>query len=111
MSHNNGLIEYHPIGEMDDFTDQDRIFIEVNGSPIVILRIGDNFYAIDDVCTHDQGPLGEGDLDGCQIICPRHGARFDVKTGEVLSPPAADNVRTYPIRVVGKTIEIGITKP
>lgn len=57
------------------------------------------FYAVEDVCTHDDGPLGEGELDGFAIECPRHGARFDIRTGEVLQMPAVVPIRTYPVKV------------
>ena len=57
---------------------------EVEGLPIAVCNLGGRFYAIDDRCTHDDGPLGEGRLDGPAIECPRHGARFDVRTGELV---------------------------
>jgi 3-phenylpropionate/trans-cinnamate dioxygenase ferredoxin subunit len=63
------------------------------------------FHVIDDTCTHDDGPLGEGDLDGCAVVCPRHGARFDVRTGEVLSMPAAYPVRAYSTRVENDQVQ------
>ncbi|MDR3577152.1 MAG: non-heme iron oxygenase ferredoxin subunit [Anaerolineaceae bacterium] len=93
-------VEEIPAGE--------RIFIEVGDQPIVILNIGGQFFAIGDVCTHDDGPLGDGDLDGFQIICPRHGARFDVRTGKALALPAVVDTPSYPIRVVEGMIEIGM---
>ena len=57
------------------------------------------FYAVEDVCTHDGGPLGEGKLDGCELICPRHGARFDVRTGAATRMPAIEPAPTYAVRV------------
>ncbi|MGH2541671.1 MAG: Rieske 2Fe-2S domain-containing protein, partial [Ardenticatenaceae bacterium] len=69
---------------------------------------GEGFFAIDDVCTHDGGPLGEGELDGAAIECPRHGARFDVRSGEALSMPAILPVRPYRVQVVGDEIQIAI---
>jgi 3-phenylpropionate/trans-cinnamate dioxygenase ferredoxin subunit len=62
------------------------------------------FYAIDDVCTHDGGPLGEGELDGEQIECPRHGARFDVRTGKAVTFPAVHPVGTWPVKVEVKDV-------
>ena len=56
-------------------------------------------YVVDDTCTHDDGPLGEGTLDGCAVVCPRHGAKFDVRTGAVLQMPAAFPIRVYESRV------------
>lgn len=104
------LNQYHfyPVTSVDDLPSGERLFIEINGDPVVIFNIAGSFYAIADVCTHDDGPLGEGELDGFQITCPRHGAKFDVRTGKALTLPAVLNTNTYPIRVVGDTIEIGV---
>ena len=66
---------------------------------VAICNVDGVFYAIEDVCTHDGGPLGEGTLEGCEVECPRHGARFDVKTGAVTRMPAIVPVQTFPVRV------------
>jgi 3-phenylpropionate/trans-cinnamate dioxygenase ferredoxin subunit len=66
---------------------------------IALCNVEEKFYAIADICTHDGGPLGEGELVDCQIECPRHGARFDVRTGKALCLPAVINVPTYPVEV------------
>jgi 3-phenylpropionate/trans-cinnamate dioxygenase ferredoxin component len=81
---------------------------EVEGLPIAVCNLDGRFYAIDDRCTHDDGPLGEGRLDGAAIECPRHGARFDVRTGEVLAMPAAIPIRTYPTRIEGDRVIVEI---
>ena len=73
--------------------------IDAGGERIALCNVGGTFYAVQDVCTHDDGPLGEGALDGFAIECPRHGARFDVRTGEVLCLPAPVPVRTFPVKV------------
>lgn len=72
---------------------------EVEGRAIAVFNVAGSFYAIDDVCTHDGGPLAEGDLDGCEIRCPRHGAKFDVKTGKALCFPAFEPVTTHRVEV------------
>jgi 3-phenylpropionate/trans-cinnamate dioxygenase ferredoxin subunit len=66
---------------------------------VAVFRVQGNYYAIEDVCSHDDGPLAEGELVGCQIICPRHGARFDLKTGEALSLPAYRPIEVFPVEV------------
>lgn len=71
----------------------------VNGTRIALCNVDGRIYAIDDTCTHDGGPLGSGSLDGCAIECPRHGARFDVCTGQVLKMPAVFPVGTYVTQV------------
>lgn len=67
--------------------------------PIAVFNIDGDLYAIADVCTHDGGDLADGDLHGHAIECPRHGARFDVRTGAVLTPPAVEPTATFPVRV------------
>lgn len=66
---------------------------------VAVCNVDGAFYAIEDVCTHDDGPLGEGTLDGREVECPRHGARFDVRTGLVTRMPAIVPVRTFPASV------------
>jgi 3-phenylpropionate/trans-cinnamate dioxygenase ferredoxin subunit len=81
--------------------------VRVDDQSVAVFHVEGRYYAIDDVCTHDGGPLAEGPLEGVQIECPRHGARFDVRTGEVLAPPATVPVPTYPVRITGDEIQIG----
>lgn len=100
--------EYVSVGEVSELENGGRILIEIDNLPIVIFRIADVLYAIGDVCSHDDGPLGDGDLDGYQVICPRHGARFDVRTGEVKSLPAIVDIPAYPVREVNGEIEVGL---
>lgn len=69
------------------------------GIEVAVFFVGGEYHAIEDVCTHDDGPLAEGEIEGCQIICPRHGARFDLRTGEALSLPAYRPVEAYPVRL------------
>jgi 3-phenylpropionate/trans-cinnamate dioxygenase ferredoxin subunit len=81
--------------------------VRIDDQPVAVFHLDDGYYAIDDVCTHDGGPLAEGPLDGDVIECPRHGARFDVKTGAVLCLPATAPVPTYAVRVEGDDIKVG----
>ena len=76
---------------------------------IAVCNVDGELYAIEDVCTHDGGSLDQGELDGVEIECPRHGARFDVRTGEATLMPAVMPVQTYPVRVEGETIFVGTT--
>jgi 3-phenylpropionate/trans-cinnamate dioxygenase ferredoxin subunit len=81
--------------------------VRVDDQSVAVYNVGGAYYAIDDVCTHDGGPLAEGPIDGPVVECPRHGARFDVRTGAVLAPPATVPVPTYAVRVDGDRILIG----
>jgi 3-phenylpropionate/trans-cinnamate dioxygenase ferredoxin subunit len=73
--------------------------IELNGNAFLLCRTGEGFFVIDNTCTHDGGPLAGGCLDGNEIECPRHGARFDLASGEVRCLPAAVGIRSYPVRL------------
>ncbi|MBI3011890.1 MAG: non-heme iron oxygenase ferredoxin subunit [Candidatus Omnitrophica bacterium] len=79
---------------------------QVNGKRLLICRTAEGFYAIDDTCTHDDGPLADGWLDGTAIECPRHGARFDVTTGKVLCLPAAVPINAYPVKLEGDDVKV-----
>jgi 3-phenylpropionate/trans-cinnamate dioxygenase ferredoxin subunit len=71
---------------------------EVDGFAVVVVRCPEGYFAVEDRCTHDGEPLAGAEVEDCQIICPRHGARFCLKTGEALSPPAYEPVRTFEVR-------------
>jgi len=76
----------------------------VEGRAIALTRVGDQVFAFGDVCTHDGGPLAEGKLEGYAIQCPRHGARFDIRTGRVLRLPAVAPIPVYEVRVEGDEV-------
>ncbi len=71
--------------------------VEVDGAMLAVLLVAGEYYAIEDICTHDGGQLTGGELQGCELICPRHGARFCIKTGAALTPPAYEAVDTFPV--------------
>lgn len=81
---------------------------EVGDRTVAVCNVGGEFYAVDDVCTHDEGSLDQGDLEGFEIECPRHGARFDVRSGEVKALPAVLPIDTFKVRLQGKDIEIEV---
>jgi len=86
------------IGGSDSVQETAPFSAEVDGIPIVVVRCGADLYAVEDRCTHDGEPLGEAEVESCQIICPRHGAHFCLRTGEALTPPAYEPLRTYKVR-------------
>ncbi len=90
----------------DALRERENIIIDVDGTEVAIFRIDGQFYAIEDVCTHDGAEIASGELDGDEIICPRHGARFCVKTGAVKCAPAYENVDTFPLRVESGRLQI-----
>jgi 3-phenylpropionate/trans-cinnamate dioxygenase ferredoxin subunit len=80
--------------------------VEADGVEIAVFNLAGEYHAIENVCTHDGGTLSGGWLDGEAIVCPRHGARFSVKTGAVLAPPAYEPVHTFPIRIHDGRIQV-----
>ncbi len=102
--------EFVQVVEAAEVKPGERILIEVDEEPIAVFNVDGKYYAIGDVCTHDGGPLGDGELDGYQIICPRHGARFDIRSGKALILPAVIDTPWYPVRVVDGWLEIGLSK-
>ena len=81
--------------------------VRLGDQSVALFHVDGGYYAIDDICTHDGGELASGTIDGGVIECPRHGARFDIKTGDVLSLPAVVPVPTYAVRIEGDEIQVG----
>jgi 3-phenylpropionate/trans-cinnamate dioxygenase ferredoxin subunit len=95
------------VANINEISPGQRKIVEVEGVKIGIIRTGDGeFHAIEDRCTHDDGPLAEGELDGKVIICPRHGAKFDLTTGKALTLPAFGCTGHWSIRVEGDKVQI-----
>ena len=78
--------------------------VEAEGHSIALFNLAGTFHAIDNTCTHVGGPLGEGELAGEVVTCPWHEAKFNVKTGDVLGPPARKGVRSFPVKVQGDDV-------
>ena len=93
------MVKFIKVARADEIAPGEKKIVEVDGMEVVIVNLGGVFHAIEDVCTHDGGPLGEGKLEGCQLICPRHGARFDVRTGAALTLPAFEAAPTYQVKI------------
>ncbi len=83
------------VAAVGEIPEGQAIVVDAGERRLAVCNVGGEVYAIDDVCTHDGGPLGEGELFDYEIECPRHGARFDVRTGRVTRMPAVRGVRTY----------------
>lgn len=92
------------VAARDDIPVGGKKLVEIDGIPVAIFNVDGAFYAIEDVCTHDGGNLVEGDLMGNEIECPRHGARFDVRTGAATKMPAFEPVPTYAVEVASEDV-------
>ena len=96
------------VGKLADVPEGAAKVFEVGDRAIAVCNVDGTLYAIDDVCTHDDAPLNQGYLEGCEIECPRHGARFDVRTGDATELPAVVPVDVFPVRVEGDDIELDV---
>lgn len=106
----NSKIEYLDIAPETELPNGERLFIEVEGKSLVIFNIAGQFFSIGDVCSHDDGPVGDGDIEDHNIVCPRHGGEFDIRTGQAVQLPAVVDIPAYPVRVVDGMIQVGIPK-
>lgn len=102
--------EFIDVGPATGLPSGERLFVDIGGRSIVIFNVAGELFAIADVCSHDDGPLGDGALQDFRVSCPRHGAEFDVRTGRALQMPAVVDIPAYPVRVIQGVIQLGIPK-
>ncbi len=100
------MSDWIDVARVEELPPGARKVVEVEGATVAVFNLGGEYYAIEDVCTHDGGDLIGGEVEGDVIVCPRHGARFSIKTGEVLAPPAYEPVATFPVRVQDGIIQV-----
>ncbi len=86
-----------------------RRVVDAEGLQVAVFNLNGELYAIEDVCTHDGGDLASGAVEGDNIVCPRHGAKFCIRTGAVLSPPAYEDVNTFRVRVADGRVQVEIS--
>lgn len=98
------MSDFVKVAHMADFDDSHKLCVEINDRFIVLVHIEGHVYCVDDVCTHDGGPLGEGELEGFCLVCPRHGAKFDVRTGDAVAMPATEPTASHEVRIDGDQI-------
>jgi len=99
-------VSWLPVAPAADIPPGDYATVELESGFVAVFNVDGEFFAVDDVCTHDGGGLAGGALEDHQVICPRHGARFCLRTGAALTPPAYEPVRSYPTRVTNGMVEI-----
>ena len=95
------MSQFIRVCKLADVPDPGKEVFEVDERFVVMFHLEGKWYALDDCCTHDGGPLGEGRIEGHQIICPRHGARFDIETGAAMSMPAVMATPSHEVKVEG----------
>jgi len=102
------MAEFVKVAKTDEIALGQSKMLEVNGKKIAIFNVAGSFHAIDDTCSHRGGSLSQGMIEGEKVTCPWHGAVFDIRSGEVLGPPAPKGVARYNVRVDGVQIEVEI---
>ncbi len=98
------MTEWVKVARADEVQEGRAKVVEAKGKRLALARVGGQVYAVQDLCTHDNGPLGEGVVIEETIECPRHGARFDVKTGRPVTLPAVVPVQTFPVKTSGDDV-------
>jgi NAD(P)H-dependent nitrite reductase small subunit len=101
----NFAMSWKKVCTKDQITDQSALKIK-GQNPIAVFRVGDEFFATDDTCTHAKFSLSEGYIEGDEVVCALHEARFCLRTGRVLSPPATVPLRTYPVKIEGDDVMV-----
>jgi len=96
------------VAHVSEIKQGERLLLEIGDLPIMLFNVGNTFYAIGNLCPHDLGELDESELVGYEVICPRHGARFDIRNGKVLRLPATQDIPSYPVKIEQDNILIGI---
>ncbi|GAB5404617.1 MAG: non-heme iron oxygenase ferredoxin subunit [Aureliella sp.] len=98
------MSDFLPAANTTEVPENGKLCVEVDDRFIVIVQLDGEYFCIDDVCTHDGGTLGDGELDGACLVCPRHGAKFDVRTGDAVEMPATEGTAKHALKVEGDTI-------
>lgn len=100
------MSDFVRVAALSEIPDPGKEVYEVDDRFVIVIHAGGQVFCLDDVCTHDDGPLGEGDLDGYEIECPRHGAKFDIRTGEATLMPATQPTQVHEAKIEGGDIYV-----
>jgi 3-phenylpropionate/trans-cinnamate dioxygenase ferredoxin subunit len=104
------MSDFVRVCKTSDIPDPGQAVFEVGDRFVALFHMDGGFYALEDCCTHDGGPLGEGILDGFQIICPRHGARFDIRTGQAMTMPAVQGTPAHEVKIEGDDVLVRVSE-
>jgi 3-phenylpropionate/trans-cinnamate dioxygenase ferredoxin subunit len=107
------LHDFIPVAAVSEVADPGSMLVEVNDRLVVLIHAAGHWYALDDVCTHDGGPLSDGPIDaaGGTIACPRHGAKFDIKNGAALTMPATKPTVAHDVKLEGQRVMVRLRDP
>ena len=101
-------LDFVPVAGTSEIGPGQRLLLDVGELSLAVFNIAGTYFAIADICSHDDGPLGEGEVEGEAIECPRHGGRFDLRNGKAIRLPAVEDIPAYPVRVEGDQILVGL---
>lgn len=104
------MSDFLPAAKTSDVPTNGKYCVEVDDRFVVIVNLDGEYFCVDDVCTHDGGPLGDGELEGGCLVCPRHGAKFDVRTGSAVEMPATEATAKHEVRVDGDSILVKLSE-
>jgi 3-phenylpropionate/trans-cinnamate dioxygenase ferredoxin component len=100
------MADWVEVARVEDFPSGTVRTVEVDGRPVAVFNLGGRYHAIEDVCSHELQTLSDGKVEGDVVICPLHGARFSIVSGEALTPPAYEPVATFPVRVEAGVVKV-----
>jgi 3-phenylpropionate/trans-cinnamate dioxygenase ferredoxin component len=102
------MSDFVPVAKTSEIPDPGKLLVEANDRLVVVIHAAGHWYALDDVCTHDGGPLSEGPVDSAAktIACPRHGAKFDLRTGAALTMPATKPTVAHDVKIEGDEVYV-----
>ena len=103
-------VEFHPVAKIGDVSEEDVIGVFIGEEEIALYNVEGEFFATHGICTHENVGLADGFVDGDLIECPLHSACFEIKTGKAVNPPAEVDLQTYPVKVEGDTIYVGVER-
>ncbi len=102
------MSEWIDVSKQSELSVGARTIVQTDAGEIAVFNLNGEYYAIEDICSHDGGELASGKCEGDEIICPRHGARFCIKSGKSLTPPAYEDIESFPVRVSDGVIQVDI---
>ena len=104
------MSQFHFAANKNELSDGEKLLVEVDDRLVILFQHGDQYFCLDDVCTHDGGTLSDGEFVNFEISCPRHGARFDIRTGAALCMPATESTGCFEVKVEGEKIYVKIAE-
>ncbi len=104
------MSEFHNAAKASELSDGEKLLVEVDDRLVILFQVGDGYHCIDDVCTHDGGTLSDGELVRCEIECPRHGARFDIRSGKAMCMPATQDTLAHEVKVDGENLLVRLNE-